>query len=175
MSPRASKVCSAPGCVALSGRQSRCPEHARVGWSGPRTASARRTGTRHFNQGIRPKVSQRDGGMCRVMGPGCTRIATEVHHVIEVAAGGSDDLDNLISICAPCHKHITATSAGGSKALHRGGPRRQVNAGGTTASGGPRRQVNTGGTTAADRGGSQHQEGQPKHAMPQVIWTSPGS
>jgi hypothetical protein len=83
--------------------------------------------------------------------------------VIEVATGGSDDLDNLISICAPCHKHITATSAGGSKAVHRGGPRRQVSVAGTTA-------VNAGGTTAVDAGGPRPQEGQPKPAMPQVIW-----
>jgi 5-methylcytosine-specific restriction protein A len=154
MSPRASKVCSTPECPNLCGRASHCTEHAKV-WASPRTASARRTGTRRFNKGIRPKVFQRDGGMCSVMGPGCTRIATEVHHVIEVATGGSDDLDNLISICAPCHKHITATSAGGSKAVHRGGPRRQVS---------------VAGTTAVNAGGPRPQEGQPKPAMPQVIW-----
>jgi hypothetical protein len=47
--------------------------------------------------------------MCRAQLDGCTRIATEVHHVVEVAAGGSDDPDNLVSVCGPCH-----TKQGGS-------------------------------------------------------------
>jgi 5-methylcytosine-specific restriction protein A len=169
MSPRASKVCSTPGCPNLSGRESHCSEHAKV-WASPRTASARRTGTRHFNQVIRPKVFQRDGSMCRVMGPGCTRIATEIHHVVEVSQGGSDDLDNLISICAPCHKRITAASAGGSAAANRGGVRHGRHRHGAETVG-PRRQVNAGGSTALSPGGPRPPEGGPsKPAMPQVIW-----
>ncbi|MGO9382392.1 MAG: HNH endonuclease [Mycobacterium sp.] len=111
MTPRASKLCGHPGCTNLSGRDSRCPEHARPAWSGPRTESAKRTGTRRFNQKIRPAVLERDGGLCRVMGPTCTRLATEVHHVVEVSAGGDDSLTNLVSICEPCHQWVTTSAA----------------------------------------------------------------
>jgi 5-methylcytosine-specific restriction protein A len=171
MSPRGPKACSDIGCTILvHDGGSRCPEHRKV-WASPRTASSRRTGTRQFNATIRPRVLERDGGLCRVMGPGCARLASQVHHVKEVSAGGSDDLDNLISVCEPCHKHITAASAGGSKAVDQGGPRRRVDVGwsNTMPPGGPRRQVNAGGTTASDPGGPR-QEGQPKYALPQVIW-----
>jgi hypothetical protein len=65
------------------------------------------------------------------MGPTCSRLATEVHHVVEVADGGDDSMDNLISICELCHRHLTAVmaasrggqAAGGSTAASTGGPR----------------------------------------------------
>ena len=28
----------------------------------------------------------------------------EMHHIVPVSAGGTDDLDNLIAICANCHR-----------------------------------------------------------------------
>ncbi len=65
MAPRASKLCTYPGCANLSGRESRCPDHARAAWDRPRTESSRRTGTRRFKT-IRTRVLARDGGVCRV-------------------------------------------------------------------------------------------------------------
>jgi hypothetical protein len=63
-------------------------------------------------QSIRPArrraVQQRDGGRCRV--PGC-RHATfvDVHHLELRSEGGTEELDNLLTLCAAHHR-----------ALHRG-------------------------------------------------------
>ncbi len=104
MSPRASKVCSFEQCFqAVRDGGSRCEAHRRKPWDGPRTESSRVTGTRRFTE-LRRQVLARDGGMCRIMGPTCTRIATEVDHIVEVSAGGAPyDPKNLQSVCGPCH------------------------------------------------------------------------
>jgi len=45
--------------------------------------------------------------------------ATVVDHIIERSKGGADyDMDNLRSVCAPCHNRITRLSlTGGAKSL----------------------------------------------------------
>lgn len=52
----------------------------------------------------------RDGFTCRF--PGCglhdEGKKTHAHHKIPRAVGGSDDLDNLITLCATHHKHLEA-------------------------------------------------------------------
>ncbi len=58
---------------------------------------------------IRDKVFKRDCGICVE----CTRhgritVATQVDHVKPLAMGGTDDLDNLESICHQCHSVKTA-------------------------------------------------------------------
>jgi 5-methylcytosine-specific restriction protein A len=37
------------------------------------------------------------------------RIATEVHHILPKARGGTDDLENLEPTCAECHRAVTAS------------------------------------------------------------------
>ncbi|WP_245392277.1 HNH endonuclease [Salinicola halophyticus] len=37
--------------------------------------------------------------------------ATEVDHIVNVEAGGTDDDSNLEAICSPCHKAKTAREA----------------------------------------------------------------
>lgn len=32
----------------------------------------------------------------------------EVHHLVEVEDGGTDDDDNLVAVCKPCHTHFSA-------------------------------------------------------------------
>lgn len=48
---------------------------------------------------IRLQVLQRDLHICQH----CGGEATEVDHVIPKAAGGKDDLDNLVAACKPCN------------------------------------------------------------------------
>lgn len=50
---------------------------------------------------LRRKVQARDMGCCYL----CGQVgADEVDHLIEVAAGGSNDLSNLASCHAACHR-----------------------------------------------------------------------
>ncbi len=44
---------------------------------------------------------------------GLTTAATEVDHKIALNAGGSHDLDNLRSLCKPCHSRKTVLVDGG--------------------------------------------------------------
>lgn len=53
-------------------------------------------------------VKQRDGGKCRVCGvttttTGDPRLIGATHHCRYKSAGGTDDLKNLIHVCAHCH------------------------------------------------------------------------
>ena len=48
-------------------------------------------------------ILKRDGYKC--VGCGNTR-RLQVHHIIPVSAGGSDDPSNLITLCSDCHEQI---------------------------------------------------------------------
>lgn len=37
-------------------------------------------------------------------------IATEVHHIKPLAVGGTNDFENLMALCKPCHSSITMTA-----------------------------------------------------------------
>ena len=58
-----------------------------------RLARPRRTRSR--------EVRERDGGHCRV--PGCSRHATQAHHVEFRSHGGGDEPENLVALCAFHH------------------------------------------------------------------------
>jgi hypothetical protein len=47
------------------------------------------------------KILERDCGLCQV--PGCSRIAVHVHHIKFRSAGGGDEDENQISLCAVHH------------------------------------------------------------------------
>jgi len=49
------------------------------------------------------RAVERDGGLCQV--PGCSRAAAHAHHVLFRSAGGTDDGDNLVGLCAAHHLH----------------------------------------------------------------------
>src|ERR1700739_2168105 len=103
MPARAHKGCAAQDSTALVyDGGNRCPSHARPSWQGPRTASSKRTGTRRW-KALRERVLTRDHRQCRIRLDGCIGAASEVHHLVEVAAGGGDELSGLVSVCIPCH------------------------------------------------------------------------
>jgi hypothetical protein len=52
---------------------------------------------------LQKRVLARDRWLCLV--PGCSRMATHVHHIVFRSAGGSDDPTNLVSLCPGHHLH----------------------------------------------------------------------
>jgi hypothetical protein len=60
---------------------------------------------------MRPRVAWRSGGICEAHLPGCKRIATVVHHRKRRSQGGTNDIANLMHLCAGpwgdgCHEKI---------------------------------------------------------------------
>ncbi|MFE5290195.1 HNH endonuclease [Nocardia sp. NPDC056611] len=53
----------------------------------------------------------RDGRRCQLRLAGCVGAATEVDHRSGVAFGGSDRMENLQAVCAPCHRVKTQEEA----------------------------------------------------------------
>ncbi len=64
-------------------------------------------GKRLADRGQRLALAARDGGCCF---PGCDRPAawSEVHHILDWAAGGPTDLDNMCLVCVFHHRHFEA-------------------------------------------------------------------
>ena len=52
---------------------------------------------------LQKRVLARDRGFCQV--PGCSRAATQAHHIDDRSAGGADEPWNLVSLCAAHHLH----------------------------------------------------------------------
>src|SRR2546425_266246 len=53
-------------------------------------------------QDVRVTVLTEAGYRCAV--PTCrTILAIDIHHIVEVSAGGGDDPSNLIALCPTCH------------------------------------------------------------------------
>lgn len=57
----------------------------------------------------RHAVLDRDGDRCQLKHRGCTRKATQVHH-LTYANVGNEPLEDLVSICVHCHEIVTAES-----------------------------------------------------------------
>jgi len=59
------------------------------------------------------KVKERDGYRCQ--NPECGRVSlrNEAHHIHPRSLGGSDDLDNGVTVCRPCHLRGLHADAGG--------------------------------------------------------------
>lgn len=54
---------------------------------------------------IRDRILRRDCGLCvQCREKGILALASEVDHRVPLFQGGTDDDDNLDSLCDPCHK-----------------------------------------------------------------------
>ena len=73
--------------------------------------------TRRIRGRLRRAVMHRDKGMCQA--PGCTELATQIHHLRHWAHGGPTCLRNLISLCD--HHHWLVHEGGFSLAPRDGG------------------------------------------------------
>lgn len=68
---------------------------------------------------IRRRVLDRDGRLCQwpIAGIRCFDRAAHVDHIVNRAAGGTDDESNLWSLCI--RHHLVKTSREGNAARHR--------------------------------------------------------
>lgn len=101
--PRAAKACSDPHCPNAQP----CPVHAPKPWA---TSDRRHRTVSGSRQQKRARfVLHRDDGVCHVCGkPG----ADEADHVIPLAEGGEDHVDNMRAIHSkPCHAAKTQEEA----------------------------------------------------------------
>lgn len=61
---------------------------------------------------LREQILQRDGYCCQTCSrEGRVQVAHEVDHVVNIAAGGTDDPSNLEAICTDCHRKKTQQEA----------------------------------------------------------------
>lgn len=75
------------------------------GWAATSTKSTTERGYGWAWQQTRERILSRDNGLCCPCSRlGRVTLATAVDHIVNRAAGGTDDDANLQSICAPCHK-----------------------------------------------------------------------
>jgi 5-methylcytosine-specific restriction endonuclease McrA len=58
---------------------------------------------------------------CEIRLPGCQGAASEVDHIVPVAAGGTHDQANLRGACGACHAKVTAQQGGGYRRGRNGG------------------------------------------------------
>jgi 5-methylcytosine-specific restriction protein A len=69
-------------------------------------------------------VLERDGYRCRIRFPDiCIEQASQVDHIVQPEAGGTDALENLRAVCRPCHARRTGRQ--GALAKQRAAQRRQ--------------------------------------------------
>lgn len=99
--------CTAPRCTAFVVKGSRCKDHeVKHGWQAPSKDKQKAYG--HAWRKRRTRVMRRDAYLCQP----CKRLGrntqgTEVDHIVGRADGGTDDDDNLQTICNTCHKEKT--------------------------------------------------------------------
>ena len=62
---------------------------------------------------LRDAVLLRDGYCCKACGRVCLPSDLCADHIVNKARGGSDDLDNLQTLCVDCHKVKTARESRG--------------------------------------------------------------
>lgn len=113
----APKPCRHAGCGKLVGDGSGyCQEHQEDRKAG--TFADERRGTRHERgygsdwDKARKRILSRDKGLCQVcLSNKKYRPARQVDHKVPKFEGGTDDDDNLQSICKPCHDIKTQAEA----------------------------------------------------------------
>ena len=111
MATRAPRPCREPACRHLSRDGSGyCEHHVKQssGWTRESRGSAHSRGYGATWRKIRTATLRRDKYLCQPCAKyGFVTPATEVDHIVNKAEGGTDEQDNLQSICHQCHKAKT--------------------------------------------------------------------
>lgn len=78
----------------------------------PWDSSTRNTrNTKPLSERVRRKVLKEFPFCWLRIGGLCTGKSEQVHHVLEDADGGTNDLGNLVGVCKACHAHYSAVDA----------------------------------------------------------------
>lgn len=107
------KICAHPGCRSLSlENDDRCIRHKndkRHGWESSRQGSSTKRGYGSKWRKLRKLVLERDMYVCVLCRKNnIVKYATDVDHIKPKAQGGSDDIENLQSLCRACHRKKTS-------------------------------------------------------------------
>lgn len=108
------RPCVQPGCpgIAIQG-SSRCAAHTVPVFDNRPSPSAQ--GYDWSWQKVRRKFLSKNQ-VCQ----NCGQWANEVHHIVPLRNGGTNDEENLMALCKGCHSHITAKRDGGYGNLRHG-------------------------------------------------------
>ena len=113
MPAHAKSPCSYPGCGVLVDRPGKCERHAKQvrKEADARRPTAHNRGYNHKWRRVRVEALKRDGGLCQAcLKAGRVTEATDVDHIVPTAAGGAFyALENLQSLCRPCHQAKTVS------------------------------------------------------------------
>jgi len=103
------KPCKHPRCPELTNK-SYCPKHSKLyekqrGYPNERGYDSKWRAIRRRYLIAYPLCLEcmRTGGL---------EPATEVHHIVPIRDGGTNDYGNLVSLCKSCHSKITARDGG---------------------------------------------------------------
>jgi 5-methylcytosine-specific restriction protein A len=117
MSPRRPlKPCSHPGCNELV-ESGKCEKHQHA-QSNKAKLYERQRGSAHSRgydrrwQVIRHSVLSESPLCILCQKHGRVTAASEVHHIIPLAKGGTHDYNNLMPLCKSCHSEITIRESG---------------------------------------------------------------
>jgi 5-methylcytosine-specific restriction protein A len=112
------KQCAEGGCmVAIPKGQPRCAKHTKKsGWiENPSKSNRERNVSARPWSRVRRRVMDRDYYTCQVCANvGKIRTGTEVDHIRN---DGDDSMDNLQTICVPCHRAKTNAESVASRAM----------------------------------------------------------
>jgi len=110
-----STPCRQYRCPNLTTRKDKgyCDEHSnqRSNWTKrpDRTGSTTKRGYGHVWRKIRAQVLERDAYLCVACKQAGRFVpATDVDHIMPKSKGGTDELENLQSLCKKCHRTKTA-------------------------------------------------------------------
>ncbi|WP_322861868.1 HNH endonuclease [Aeromonas allosaccharophila] len=115
MPARVPKVCRERTCHQLTTeRHGYCPAHVHLldGWKNVAKVSADDRGYDWAWRKLRKRILVRDNYLCQVcLALGIVTPATQVDHIVNKAAGGTDAESNLQGICDHCHDTKTRAEA----------------------------------------------------------------
>jgi 5-methylcytosine-specific restriction enzyme A len=110
------RPCTAPRCTAYATKGARCANHQPEPWVSSAAKSRHERGYGCDWVKIRSQRLAIDDHMCQIcLSMGRYTMASQVDHVINKASGGTDHINNLQSVCAPCHKLKTQSESGAKR------------------------------------------------------------